>query len=104
MLDTQTELSPDLIRTKLLQVAEQYLPKLPDLLQQMATKAEPMAKMAITAAKPFLPKLGTGLLSAIENAPDEKILELVRFVEGVASWLREEEAASLSSPSNESSS
>lgn len=87
---TESAYNPARIRTQLLQVAQIWLPQLPRLIQQASAKAPMSAQMAITAARPFLPKLEQLLLSTIETASDEKVIELARFVEGVALWLKEE--------------
>lgn len=97
----QTQIDPEELRSRLLLVTEQYLPKLPELIGNIKTK-NPMAMMAVQALRPFLPTCSKLLTSSIEEAPPERILELVKFVEGVSVWLKDPD--SLSNHSSELSS
>lgn len=93
MPETQTAQSPnpELIRSKLKQVAEKYLPQVPDYLNKAAKEsANPMLSMGLGAFKPFLPQLSRALLNTIDEAEPERLLELVRFIDGVGSWLKEQ--------------
>lgn len=91
--------SPEQIRETILNLANQYIPKVPEVLKQMSKDSPPFVQMAIMGLRPILPKLSESLLVAIDNAPDEKINEFVKFVNEVAVWLNNE---SESSPVNES--
>lgn len=85
---TLAELNPELIREKLLQVAEEWLPKLPDLLSQMKAP-DMMSKSLINMSRPFLPRLSDTVIEGIHSADQEKLIELVEFVDGVSKWLKD---------------
>lgn len=85
---------PEEIRNTVLNLAEKYLPKLPEVVKQMSKEASPQVGMAIRMVIPFLPKLSTSLLDMIETAPDDKILEFTKVINEVAVWLNSSESES----------
>ena len=86
---TPHELNPEIVRAKLISVAEEWMPQLPELLGNMKGE-DMMSKMLLNTFRPFLPRLEDGLINAIDSAEPENILRLVQFVEDTARWLKED--------------
>lgn len=87
MQNSPTPLDPKAIREKILLVAGQYLPKLPELISDGSKTAPPTLKMAVTVFRPFLPHFEQLFMGAIENASDEKLLAMVNYLGEVYAWL-----------------
>lgn len=85
---------PEEIRNTVLNLAEKYLPKLPEVVKQIAKDSNPQVGMAIRMVIPFLPKLSDSLLEMIDSASDEKIIEFTKMVNEVAAWLNSSESES----------
>lgn len=84
-----TNLDPEVIREKLLLVAEEWLPKLPSLLSEMKPE-DMMSRSLINMSRPFLPRLSDLVIEGIHSAEQDKLLEMVDFVDGVSAWLKKD--------------
>lgn len=86
---TQQELNPEIIRAKLIEVAREWMPQVPELLGNVKGE-DMMTKMALTTFRPFLPRLEDGLINAIDSAEPENLLRLVTFMDESVRWLKED--------------
>ncbi len=91
--ETTNEINPEILREKLMYATEIFLPKMPELLNQAKESGEMDmgTKTLMNMFQPFLPKLQTLVINAIEDADEERLLELASKIEDVSEWLQDNE-------------